>query len=93
MTEEQFKRAEDLKFRIRQLEFLANYLEAILKASVFNVTIQVDVLDRNMQIPFGNTNAFNTNMYGAADVSDKDYIIGAVNNRIDILKKEFEEIK
>lgn len=87
MTPEKFEELEELKYRIKQLEMLRDYLLHLFEGRIFEIKIETKALGHSSTIPIWESPQYPKLRQ---ENEDSEFVIKALQIRIDELKSKFE---
>lgn len=93
MKSEKFEELKELEYRIKSLEFLKIYLQHLFEGAMFGATIHTKILGHESMLPIFDISGLSvpdSHRIVLLKETDGALITGAIQQRIDALKKEFE---
>lgn len=93
MDKSKFEKAKNIERRIFQLELLREYFASHLKNEFLSLDIQINVLGykTNTPVKLAPYSVLSKESFDEQD-SDKEYLLSAIQKRIDELKKKFDNL-
>lgn len=93
MEIELYNKAKALEARIQEMKRFKQYIEAFLKREPFTVTLETSVYGYSTVRPIIVNGRGETLSRYISDSDDGKYIINSIQSLIDLLEKEFLELK